>query len=74
MLLSKMAETSNVHNALETLNIAEHLFAKFLPVLPDEHSCQTNLLRVKLCLRKIIAEVTIGNGFRFHLTFYYQEQ
>ncbi len=34
-----MAETNNVHNALETRNIADNfLFAQFTPVLPAEHS------------------------------------
>ena len=32
-----MDKMNNVHNALETLNIAENvLFAKFMPVLKDE--------------------------------------
>ena len=43
-----MAETNNVHNALETLNIADNfLFAQFLTVLQDEHFCQTTFFRVK---------------------------
>ena len=34
-----MAETNNVHNALETLKIADNfLCAQFTPVLPAEHS------------------------------------
>ena len=46
-----MTETNNIHNALETLNIAENIFCtRVLTVLPDEHSRQTRLLRIKKCL------------------------
>ena len=43
-----MTETNNIHNSLETLNIAENsLFTQFLPVLPDEYSHRTTLLHIK---------------------------
>ena len=44
----KMAELNNIPNVLKTLNIAENILcSQMAPLLPDEHSCQTTLLRVK---------------------------
>ena len=56
-----MAETNNVHNALETLNIADNFICSvYISVTRwTEHVHQTTFFRVKECLRKLIAVLSV---------------